>query len=908
MTVDRDTMLSHYRLIEKIGEGGMGVVWRAVDTNLDREVAIKVLPGEVAADSERLSRFEREAKLLAALNHPNIATVHGLHEAGGIRFLAMELAAGEDLSRRLSRGALSIDDSMRIGLQIAEAVEAAHDSGVIHRDLKPANIQIAPDGAAKVLDFGLAKAFEVDPTAAGNPSQSPTMTSAQTQAGVILGTAAYMSPEQAKGDVVDKRADIWAFGVVLLEMLTGRQTFKGNSIAETLALVITASPQWEQLPKATPPQIRRLLRRCLAKDPRRRLRDIGDARIAIAEVQSGEADDAVRERFEPGTPHPSWKRILPWGLTALLAVAFVGSWALRPSAPANTGRAAGSVNLSAVLPDDELLFMANLDLELMPALTISPSGDRVVYAARADQDQTIKERNALALRVRELSGFDTELLRGTENVEIPFFSPDGRWIGFFDGRALAKVPATGGARVTLVEGIGNGVGASWGADGTIVFAHSYVGPLWTVSDSGGEARPVTTLAARERSHRFPQLLPDGRSVIFTIKTEGILTFDDASIAIADLRTGKHRVLLEGGCYARYVPSGHLVYAREGGLLAAPFDLDSLSITGGAVPVLDDVITNFVTGAAQLDVSNNGTLVYVKGDYSGPTTLSGIDRDTGAREVLAPGHYAALPHLSPDGQRLLMHGSAANDHVLSIDLTRGTVARMTDASTNNILPIWGPEGKRIIFTTDRSGQEEIVSMPADGGEITQLVPPRGPPQEAYSFSPDGKIMTINSGVRSSRDIWIFDTEGDREARPFLETPFDEGDAVFSPDGRWITYSSNESGTLEIYAKSYLGPGGKFQLSTGGGFYPHWRVDGAELYYQTNTALMVVPVSWTPEPRPGRPQVMAEISSVTPLGYDVSPDGKRFYVVELDVDRWQSNRLDVVLNWFEELKRLVPRESD
>jgi serine/threonine-protein kinase len=418
---------------------------------------------------------------------------------------------------------------------------------------------------------------------------------------------------------------------------------------------------------------------------------------------------------------------------------------------------------------------------------------------------------------------------------------------------------------------------------------------------------VTTLAPQERSHRFPQLLPDGRSVIFTIKTEGILTFDDATIAIADLRTGKHRVLLEGGSYARYVPSGHLVYAREGGLLAAPFDLDSVSITGGAVPVLDGVITNSVTGAAQMDVSNNGTLVYVQGDYSGPTTLFGIDRETGAREVLAPGHYVSMPHLSPDGRRLLLHASAANDHVLSLDLNRGTVARMTDASTNNILPIWGPEGQRIIFTTDRSGKEEIVSMPTDGGEITQLIPPGGPPQDAYSFSPDGKIMTINTGMRSSRDIWIFDTEGDGEARPFLETPFDEGDPVFSPDGRWITYSSNESGTLEIYAKSFLGPGGKIQLSTGGGFYPRWRRDGAELYYQTETALMVVPVSWTPEPTPGRPQVMTEINSVTPMGYDVSPDGKRFYVVELDKDRWQSNRLDVVLNWFDELNRLAPREA-
>jgi serine/threonine-protein kinase len=894
------TRLLHYRLDEKIGEGGMGVVWRATDTSLDREVAIKILPEAFARESDRLMRFEREAKLLATLNHPNIATVHGLHEADGVRFLAMELASGEDLAQRLSRGPLAAEASLQIALQVAEALEAAHESGVVHRDLKPANIQVDAEGKVKVLDFGLAKAFEEDAgSGSADPALSPTMTSAGTLAGVILGTAAYMSPEQAKGMPVDKRADVWAFGCVLLEMLTGRQTFRGQSVAETLASVIKEPPEWDRMPPGTPGRIRRLLRRCLVKDPRQRLRDIGDARIAIAEVLAGQPEES--EDRAPAPP-PRFARALPWSLTAALAIALAAVLVSRGPASTPEGTS-GSARLSIVFPEERPMVLANLDLEVMPAFAVSPGGDRVVYSASEEPGRTLKGGGERALRVRPIDGFDAEVVRGTEGAEGPFYSPDGRWIGFFDGNALNKVPAAGGARVPIAEGIGNGIGADWGPDGTIVFAHAYVGPLWRVPESGGEPEALTTLADGERNHRYPQLLPDGRSVLFTIKTAGILSFDDAKIGIADVRSGEHRVLLDGGMYARYV-AGHLVYARDGGLLAAPFDLDSLSITGGAVPVLDGVITNPVTGTAQFDFTPGGTLFYIPGDYrSGPTALYRVERETGAHTRLAEGHYVSTPRLSPDGRRLVLHGSSANDQVIALDIERDTVTRMTDALTNNILPIWGPRGERIVYTTDRTGKEEVVSIPADGGPVESLVPPLAQRQDAYSWSPDGDVLMLNVGSRASRDIWRFDVQT-AEAQPFLATAFDEGDPVFTPDGKWIAYSSDESGRLEIYATPFPGPGGKIQLSTGGGYFPRFREDGRELFYQTESAIVAVPVTWSPGPRPGRPQVVFETGVLASgLGFDVSRDGELFYVVELDESRWLADRIDVVQGWVDELERLV-----
>ena len=901
MSIQPGQSLLHYELVEKLGEGGMGVVWKAVDTTLEREVAIKVLPESFAAEGERLRRFEREAKLLATLNHPNIATVHGLHQVDEISFLAMELVPGEDLACKIARGALPIDEALGFASQISEALEAAHENGVIHRDLKPANILVTPDGRVKVLDFGLAKAFADEPATTG-PSMSPTITSAGTQAGVILGTAAYMSPEQAKGLVVDKRADIWAFGCVLLEMLTGRTTFRGDSITETLASVLKESPDLENLPPGVPARIERLLKRCLIKDARQRLRDIGDARIAIAEARSG-ADEGVGI-VEIATVPQIWIGWLPWAVAGLLAVALAITWILAPGKQADAEDTGHLTRLSAVLPSNAAMFLANMDQELMPSFALSPDGRRLVYVSLVEGADPARVGVPLRmLRMRKRDGYETEIMRGSEDSELPFFSPDGRWIGFFDGKSLQKIPTAGGARVLVVDGIGATTGGSWSSDGSIVFSHSYVGPLWKVSESGGEPTALTTLADGESSHRYPHVLPGGRFVLFTVKQVGIRKFDDARIGIADMRTGEHSILLEGGSYPRYAASGHLVYSRDGGLLAAPFDLERGEITGAAVSVLEGVTTNPVTGAALFDIAKDGTLAYVQGDYrSGPVRLWRYDRDSGKRERLVPDHYVYVPRLSPDGLSLVLHGSGAYDEVLTLDLERGTVARLSDSTSNCILPIWDPSGDRIVFSTDRSGKDEIVTIPAGGGPMETLVPPSGPPQDPYSWSPDGTILAFNYGVRTVRDIHLFDaTTG--VSTPFLATPTDEGDPVWSPDGRWIIYNSNESGTPEVYASPYPGPGGKIQLSTGGGYYPRLREDGAELYYQTSKRIFAVPLTWTPSPRPGRPSVLFDTDVTNPLRYDVSKDGKQFYIVELDEEKWRSERVDFVLDWFDELKERV-----
>jgi serine/threonine-protein kinase len=897
--------LLHYRVEEKIGEGGMGVVWRATDTSLGRSVAIKVLPEELAQDGARLSRFEREAKLLANLNHPQIATVHGFHEVDGAHFLAMELVAGEDLSKRLSTGPFSVDESLAIALQLAEALEAAHEQGVIHRDLKPANIQCNDDGDIKVLDFGLAKALDSQgDSGMASQSMSPTITSLGTAVGTIIGTAGYMSPEQAKARSVDKRADIWAFGVVLFEMLSGRNPFLGDSVAETLAAVLKETPDWSELPAETPTSLKKLIQRCLVKAPRSRLRDIGDARLTLIEIQSG------AEELPDGAPSPSvtprsWTRWLPWALAALTAAALITSLAINPERSASAD-SSESLRLSIALSEEDSVFLANLDSELMASVAISPDGQQIVYCSldsSGGQDQLFSRR---FIRSRRLDSYETEILSGSETTEQPFFSPDGQWVGFFTERELAKIPKSGGARVLVAEGIGHGTGASWGTDGKIIFAHSYVGPLWSVPENGGPPEQLTTLRDEERSHRYPHHLPDGKSALFTIKTRGMTTFKDGSIGLVDLETGEHRVLPINGTAAKYSHSGHLIVASDGKLLAAPFDIETLTITGGAVPVVDNVIVNNVSGAAMYDIAEDGSLVFIPGNFDDAATkLFRITLD-GERTQLAIGAYVALPRLSPDGSRLLLHGALANDAVLEYDLDRDTLISLTDSNSNDILPVWNHDGSRIYFSTDRTGREQIVTMPAGGGESEVVVDNTDAlPQEICDVSAGGERLAINHGVRSSRDIYIMEKGGKPE--PFIATAANESDAIFSPDGRWIAYNSDESGSMEVYVRPYPGSGGRIQISDGkGAYYPRWSGDGGQIFYQTQSGISSVPIRWSAgRPQPGRPTKLIDTPTGQSLGYDVNAAGDTFYVIELDVDRWHSRQIDLVTHWDQELSEGTKR---
>jgi serine/threonine-protein kinase len=579
-------MLAHYRLVEKLGEGGMGVVWKAVDTQLERDVAIKILPESFATDAERAARFEREAKLLASLNHPNIATIYGLHESntstGSVRFIAMELVPGEDLKLRLIRNAMTVNEALEAARQIAEALEAAHEHGVIHRDLKPANVKLTEDGTVKVLDFGLAKELAPDPRKPGSdPSLSPTLTSAGTTAGVILGTAAYMSPEQARGKPVDTRSDIWAFGCLLYEMLSGRQAFGGETISDSLAAVLRGQPDWDALPAETPAAIRRLVRRCLEKDPIQRLRHIGDGRI---EIDSSESEPL------PAAARMARSARLAWILTSIFALIAIGVVGLEWIGPFGTKREPLHVTLT-VPPELELITGTREET----ICAIAPDGKRVAFTARLG--------DTVRLYLRSLDSSQVVEVPESGDAGCPFFSPDGQWVAFFSGDKLRKASVQGGTPVVLADAQTNR-GGSWGTDGNILFAPSFTAGLFSVSAAGGEPQAVTTPDAsrNERTHRWPDVLPGGKAVVFTI---GVLDspsdYEDAVIAVADLESGEIRTLIEGGSMARYSSTGHLVYSREGSLLSVPFDVRRLEVTGPPTRVLDGVAGNRTSGAVHFDL-------------------------------------------------------------------------------------------------------------------------------------------------------------------------------------------------------------------------------------------------------------------------------------------------------------------
>jgi serine/threonine protein kinase len=896
MSIAPGNTLLHYRIVEKLGEGGMGIVWRATDTNLDREVAIKVLPEALAADAQRLQRFEREAKLLASLNHPNIAAVYGLHEQDGMRFIAMELVAGEDLSVILGRGAVPIDRAIEIAQQVADALEVAHEQGVVHRDLKPANVLITPEGKAKVLDFGLAKAFESDPASSdASPAMSPTLTSAGTVAGMILGTAAYMAPEQARGHVVDKRADIWAFGCVLYEMLTGEMAFPGETISDTLAAVLKLEPDWKALPEETPAVARRLLTRCLEKDARKRLRDIGEARIRIERSLSGEAielpSDLVAPPGEAAALPKSSK--LPWLVAAGALVLALAGWVI-----------------PGLLDKDEPLPVMRFKIDLTEDLNVtsgspmvlSPDGTRLAYVA-GDPPR---------IHLRLIGEFEGNPLNGTESAEQPFFSPDGQWIGFFSGTDMKKVSIFGGAAMKLAD-VQSHRGGTWGEDGTIIYAPSVTSGLMRVSEAGGEPEVLTDPREEEgiRSHRWPHVLPGRGAVLFTVQPAGA-SFDDARLEVLDLATRQRSVVTQGGgAFARYANSGHVTYIHEGTLFAVPFDLDTLSATGSPVPVVERVSYDPRNGGAQIDYSPQGHLVYNTGDTtSAERRLAWIAADGSTTPVIDELRDYSRPRLSPDGSRLALDYSMTNpsDDVWVHDLERGTTTRLTFADVTDMAPIWSPDGKRVAFGSLReSSVPNLHWKAADGSGETERLTESDLAQFPCSFSPDGQwLMYQEEGTGTGWDLLALRLETG-ESELFLRTDSPEGAAEFSPDGRWVAYNSNESGRFEVYVRPFPAGGGKWQISTDGGRHPAWSADGTRLYYPNNDSLMAVDVSSDGATfRAETPvEVLAGHSfyfSGFSRSYDVADDGRVVAVLESDRENaGDGPRTMLVLNWFEELKQ-------
>ena len=678
MALSAGTRLGTYEILAPIGAGGMGEVYRARDAKLGREVAIKVLPGQFSKDRERLARFEREARLLASLNHPNIATLHGFEESNDIRFLVMELVKGETLGERLARGPIPLDEALPLFEQIASGLHAAHEKGVIHRDLKPANIKITPDGVPKILDFGLAKA-----ALAGEVSEeSPTVTRQGTEAGIILGTAAYMSPEQARGKSLDKRTDVWSFGCVFYEALTGRTVFLGETVSDTIAKILEREPDWRTLPTRTPVLVRSLLRRCLAKDPARRLHDMADARIEIEEASSP----------AEATPSQATSRRNPLiAMGALTVAAMVAAlWALtRSSAPEPKAVTRTVINLPEA---------RHLALEGTTAVALSPDGRYVAYFARNE------ERTELYLRA--LDELEAKRIDGSESGLMPFFSPDSQWLGFDAGGAMMKVSVSGGAPVRLFEGSADR-GASWSERGVVLSPGGSAG-LELVTIDGGGMEPLTTLDRdrNEKSHRFPDVLPGGRAVLFAIGTTEIESKDEGSIAVLDLETGEQRVVLKGGMSARYSPSGHVVYARAGSLFAIPFDVDRLEVTGAPIAVVDGVSMSVAAGNAEFGLSRDRALLYAPGGIEGvDRQIVWVDREGRSEPLIETTRAYAGLGFSPDGRFLAVWIVGANDSVWVHDMARGILTRVAHGSDNEG-NVWTPQGDRLTFNSNRNGKYNL----------------------------------------------------------------------------------------------------------------------------------------------------------------------------------------------------------
>jgi Tol biopolymer transport system component len=893
MPLSAGAKLGSYEVVSAIGAGGMGEVYQAHDTKLGRDVAIKVLPEAFAHDAERLSRFQREAKMLASLNHPNIATIHGLEQSGDTSYLVMELVPGETLQERVKReGAVPVEEALGIAMQIAEALEAAHEKGIIHRDLKPANVKLTPEGKVKVLDFGLAKAFAGD-TTTEDIGNSPTLSMAATMQGVILGTAAYMSPEQAKGKAVDKRTDIFAFGAVLYELLTGKQAFHGDDVTDILGAVLRMEPDWSQLPETTPAAIRILLRRCLRKDKRQRVADATDVRIEIEDAIAAPKDFSVTQTA------PSSLSRLPWALAAAVTIIAVvtafGWW--RSTRPVERALARLDVDLG---PDVSLGSLRGTDTVL------SPDGTRIVYVSQG------------RLFTRRLDQPNATELAATQGAYAPFFSPDRQWVAFFTLGKLQKISVEGGSAITLCE-MSTGEGGSWGEDGNIIAALGATSGLSRIPSAGGPPTPVTDLQSGEISHRWPQILPGGKAVLFTTNTRA-LAFDAANIEVMSLADHSRKTLVRGGTFGRYLPSGHLVYVNRGTLFAVSFDVDRLEVHGTPVPVLDQVGYNSTAGAAQFDFSQTGTLIYRSGGAGGGvlSTIAWLDGAGKVQPLLAkPGAYSN-PVLSPDGLRLvvdLTEGSGTDIWVY--DWQRDTMTRLTFSGTAQA-PVWSPDGRYIAFRTNPG--EGLSVIRSDGSGKPQSLTQSKYLQVPWSFTPDGKRLAFfEQGSGTSYDLWIVPLESDsaglRAGKPevFLQTPADERLPSFSPDGRWLAYASDESGTFQVYVRAFPDKGGKWQISNSNGTIPMWSRNGHELFFETlDNHIMVAGYTEKGDSFVAdKPRVWSEKQLGNATGgrsnIALAPDGKRivaFMPVETaEAQRTQSHVI-FLENFSDEVRRKVP----
>jgi len=900
MALAAGARLGSYEILSALGAGGMGEVYRARDTKLGRDVALKILPDAFASDPDRLARFTREAPTLAALNHPNIAHIHGLEESGGVRALVMELVEGEDLARRLVGGPIPLDEASPIAKQIAAALEAAHEQGIIHRDLKPANIKLRPDGTVKVLDFGLAKALATGraDSASGESLNSPTITNPalMTAAGVILGTAAYMSPEQAKGRAADKRSDIWAFGCVFYEMLAGRRAFDGSEISEVLAAVIKSEPNWDALPAEVPPVLRICLRRCLHKDPRQRLHDMGDLRLALdgAFETPAPAQDASavagsrRPRLWQGPQH-----LIAAG-AILVLVTGLTVWSLtRPRA----SFARPATRFTIQLPPT---IQYGGDANVVQPVAISRDGRRIVYVTTQGRVSRIYSRS--------LDQLNWTPIRDVQATSL-FMSPDGNWVSFIDSgdNTIKKAPLDGGpvASICKLPSVGVFRGANWGGNGSIVFATTAAPGLMQVSATGGVPAPVTS--PEGEIHMHPRFLPDGKALLFTIRRPG----EPDRVAAFSFDSHEQRMLLEGSS-PRFAASGHLVFLREAALWAVPFDKDGLRVRGEAVPVLEGV--EIAGGSALFELSSDGSVVYSpsSGDAQSARSLVWVDRNGREEPISAPVRPYWTPRLSPDGTRVAVGVNDEDRDIWIWDFRHPGLKRFTVGPAVERSPVWTPDGQRLVFSSDRDGPRNLFWQSADGNGPVARLTNTSNLKEPFSVSPDGKRLVFGEQIHRF-DLWSLALNGEPRPELLLQTAFGDRDAEISPDGRWLAYSSDESGRFEIYVRPFPKANEqRFQISTSGAGGAVWARSRSELFYQTPAGdLIAVPVKTGTGFEAGNPSKVIDgtqyISSRFGRMYDVSPDSQRFLMLKAEVSSTQtaaSARLVVVLNWLDELTAHVP----
>jgi len=910
-----------FEVLSLLGKGGMGEVYRARDTKLGRDVALKFLPVEFAADRDRMARFEREARLLASLNHPNIATLHGMEESGGKHFLVMELVEGETLAERIRRGPLDATEAFAIARQMAEALEAAHEKSIVHRDLKPANVKVTPEGKVKVLDFGLAKASQYAPSNAAL-SNSPTLSMGATQAGVILGTAAYMSPEQAKGTEADTRSDIFSFGSVLYEMLTGRQVFQGETVSEIIAAVLIREPDLNTLPPGLNPRIADLLRRCLSKNPRQRWQAAGDLR---AEVEMIAAAPHASPIITPSAakPRPLWRRAIPVLVTAVVFSALAGfaGWRLRSPDPVPVTR------FPLVLPDGQLMLTAVAS----HPLAISPDGTRLVYLANGQ----LFLRSMSEMEARPIAG--KAATEPGQAIAEPFFSPDGQWIGYYarEDATLKKISVTGGAPVTLCK-TDSVSGATWDGD-QIFFARLRGKGIMKVSANGGEPQEVVARGPDEVFHG-PQLFDGGRWLLFTVTTEqGEERWDKAQIVAQSLQSGERKVLLRGGSDARYLPTGHLVYALGTTLFAAPLDIKKMQLQGNPVPVLEGVMraSPISTAAAHFAFSTTGSLVYVPG--AGAVGLSRrmlafVDRNGKAKPLPLPAQSYLHPRISPDGKQLVYGTDDGQEGVIWVlDLRDNAQPRRLTFGGRNLDPIWSPDSKSIAFQSNREGEFVIYRQHADASgsaeRLTKANPgsPGGVSHVPESWSPDGRTLIYRSSAVGNNvgGLTALSMDGDKKESALFQSlgeTLAQANTAFSPDGHWLAYDSNEPDGrgYHVFVQPFPPTGAKYQIPEIG-MGPIWSPDGKQLLYAAGNPgtnrMVAVDVRTTPTFTfgPPTPVQIAGLTGNTGIirHYDMTPDGKGIIAV-LDVAATQAAsgvrqpnpQINVVLNWFIELKQRSP----